>query len=641
MTRNRRTFRTILSMACALLIGVSWQGIAPTPLDAATATIVSLSGARIQRSNVALADFDGDGDQELVVGGPDGMLYVVAQDSAWRVVFSRQVANDLNAAGAPTTCGNLTQSDIVSAPAIGDLDGDGHLEIVVTTGGDPGQHYREEGGRNGGVLVYRYNSKWSFSVVEGWPQPKLDIVGKGPGASDPDGCWDGIWGSPALGDVDGDGDLEVAVEGFDRRLHLWHHDGTYVTGWPISPPTIHRGGWSSPAMADIDKDGLPELIFGTDDFEDDPMPYYLYVFNGDGTVAPGFPVEGTQNFQSSPAVGDIDGDGWLDIVVGTGVAETSGGNKVYAWDHNGNLLNNWPRPTDGVMPASPALGDLDGDGVLDVVIGCGSDANTSCKKLYAWHGDGSVVTGFPITPWSNSWDSVQNALPYGTVLADYDSDGEVEILFVHEGSFGIATVGPDGIKENDSSLKTQYVLSSAPVVADVDNDGTLEVVIGGAATQSASSNGAIYIWDVAGGADADLPWPMFHQNVARTGTFPVPPELSFPDEITAMHQYGSGDEVSTPVLLQNVGDGSFDWSLTHTITRLVALPASGTVTDTTSIQFTIDTTGILTGWHTLGDVQVSATSGGEPIEGSPGMATVYLYVGDVFKVALPLVTRSY
>ena len=403
-----------------------------------------LSGERIEQSSAAVADFDGDGDKEIVVGGRDGMLYVIARgSSSWSVVWSRQIAIDLNAAGAPggSMC-TTDKSDIRSAPAIGDLDNDGRLEIIVTTGGDPGQH------RNGGVLVYTYDPSkpWSsaFTLLSGWPQPKLDIVGLGAGASNPDGCWDGIWASPALADLDGDGDLEVAVEGFDRRLHVWHHDGQYVHGWPIAPTThdIHRGGWSSPAIADIDKDGSPEVIFATDDYPSGGIPpYLLYVFNGDGSLLPHFPVEASQNMQSSPAIGDIDGDGWLDIVVGTGTYESSGGNKVYAWDHEGDLLPGWPKYTGGNMPASPALGDLDGNGDLEVVIGCGGEADpfpATCTSLYAWHGDGSPVNGFPTTPPNNNpWPSDPNGLPYPPVLADYDGDGSVEILVLNRWSWGI------------------------------------------------------------------------------------------------------------------------------------------------------------------------------------------------------------
>ncbi len=76
----------------------------------------------------------------------------------------------------------------------------------------------------------KWRPAWSFAPVSEWPQPKLEIVGADQSACEPDGYWDGTWGSPTLGDIDSDGDLEIAVEGFDRGLHAWHHDGTTVAG---------------------------------------------------------------------------------------------------------------------------------------------------------------------------------------------------------------------------------------------------------------------------------------------------------------------------------------------------------------------------------------------------------------------------
>jgi hypothetical protein len=646
-----RVSAMIIVTVLVLTLGVIWQSTSRLSSSRAAPTdaTVTLSGERIEQSSAAVADFDGDGDKEIVIGGADGKLYVIAYDgSSWSEVWSRQTADDLNAAGAPSGCGTTSVSDIRSAPAVGDLDGDGDLEIVVTTGGDPGRSGNPgTPHRNGGVLVYTYDSSkaWAsaFSVVSGWPQPKLDIVGAGPGASDPDGCWDGIWSSPALADLDGDKDLEVIVEGFDRRLHVWHHDGTYVTGWPIGPGQIFRGGWSSPAVADIDKDEAPEIIFATDDNPGYAPPYYLYVFNGDGTSLDGFPVEASQNLKSSPAIGDIDGDGWLDIVVGTGTYESSGGNKVYAWDHSGSLLSGWPKTTGGKMPASPALGDLDGDDNLEVVIGCGAEGDpfpATCTSLYAWHGNGSSVSGFPMVPDNPiAWDG-PNGLPYSPVLADYDGDGSIEILVLNRWSWGLSTVEANG--SDGPAFMSSNTLSSPPVVDDVDNDGQLEVVVGGA--NSPGDKGMVYIWDVSGSASDSRPWPMFRHNVARTGRYslpPQPPKLAFPNQVRVLHQSGSGNTETKYERLVNEGDGEFDWGITESIPRLQVSPSAGTVVTRTSVRLDINTTGLATGWHLLGTLAITGTAEGEAVDGSPAASAVYLYVGDVRRVYLPLATRSY
>ncbi|MFQ5435776.1 MAG: FG-GAP repeat domain-containing protein [Anaerolineae bacterium] len=528
------------------------------------------------------------------------------------------------------------------------MDNDNNLEIVVTTGGIQGPSSGGGTHRNGGVLVYKYTSPWSFSVVSDWPQPKLDIIGSGSGASNPDGCWDGVFGSPALGDLDGDNDLEVVVEGLDRRIHAWHHNGQAVDGWPLDSTNlgISRGGWSSPALADIDEDGLPEVIVGSDAFPAGGQPPYLFfALNGDGSVLPGFPIETPQNTQSSPAIGDINNDGDLDIVVGTGTFLSSGGNMVFAWDKDGNALPGWPQTTEGKMPSSPALGDLDGDGDLEVVIGCGAEGDgfnpAPCTKLYAWHGDGSAVSGFPMTPENNTgWPAAANGLPYTPILADYDGDNSVEILVLNRWSWGLSTVETNGQSNNDATFVTAGPMSSSPLVDDVDNDGKLEIVIGGGPE---GGNGVVYIWDVNGDAGDASPWPMFHQNVARTGQVPNPPKLTTLSNISILHQGGSMmlPAATGHLRLTNEGGGSFDWTITHAISALQSPTndASGTAEEAATIPLTIDATGLGSGTNNLGNITVSARSNGDHIEGSPQTIKLFVYVGDISKVYVPLILR--
>lgn len=649
MKYNMRYSDRLTYIFCAICLTlISFSSVDFIEASIGNSIAIPLDGERIEQSSAVAADFDGDGDKEIVIGGRDGKLHILAyQDRTWSVVWTHQTADDLNAAGAPTNNCDNSRSDIRSAPAIGDLDNDGHLEVIVTTGGDPGRTGTSEPHRNGGVLVYRYDYSWSFSLVSDWPQPKLDIVGANGGASDPDGCWDGIWSSPTLGDLDGDGDLEVIVEGFDRRLHVWHHDGTYMNGWPIRPPQIFRGGWATPAVADLDKDGALEIIFATDNNPGYTPPYYLYVFNSDGSIRKGFPVEAAQNMQSSPAIGDIDDDGWLDIVVGTGGYESSGGNKVYVWDRNGSPLPGWPKKTGGDMPASPALGDLDGDGDLEVVIGCGAEGDpydpAPCSDLYAWHGDGSEVNGFPIevgpnNPWEPQEDPL--GLPYSPILSDYDSDGQIEMLVQSRWSWGISTVEQVGgiwQQNNDSNLRTNAPLSSTPLVDDVDGDGKVEIVVGGAFDQE--QNGGVYIWNADGDVDGALPWPMFHHDIFHTGVYgnePRAPRLDFPDQITIFHGATLDEPALSSVAVRNEGGRYIEWQISESIDRLHFTPSSGTVSDTESIQLQIDTQGLNQGWHTLGNVTVTGKFEGVVVDGSPAIANVRIYLGDVSRTYLPL-----
>jgi hypothetical protein len=624
--------------------------INPSASMAADPIKVILGNARVMESSVAVADFNGDGHKEIVVGDIKGVLYVISRTgSTWSVVWSRQTNLDIEAANPRI---RTPDNNIRSSPVIADLDKDGHLEIVIGVGGDVHSPNRNERW-NGGILVYRYNGSnpWGFSLIQprspdgtsGWPQPCKDEVGWPPekGYSDPDGYWDGVWATPAVGDIDGDGDLEIVYLGIDRFLYAWHHDGRLVSGWPIEIPV--DGGLSSPALGDLDLDGLPEIVVGTMSPTGPNQSWKeatLWAVKGDATLVPGFPVRVEQILLSSPALGDIDRDGYLEIVIASGYGTPGRQNLVYAWNHDGTPVPGWPveAPGASVVMAPPALGDIDNDGEIEIVVGCGNGYQPdSCDKLYAWNPDGTLVNGFPMVLPSrmNSYTS----MPYSPVLADIDGDGKVEILMGRLGDWGITVVNPIQGTYDLSSHQTPGGLLASPVVDDIDGDGFLETVIGGIDYNHGNERGAVYIWNEVGSANPSPPWPMFHHNVRRTGRLPLPPRLEFPSEIFVFHQYNSGKTAETVAILKNRGEGQMDWSIDHTISRLTVTPSSGTVSTQTPLRLTITTEDLMPGWYTLGSLTITASAGRSPVQGSPKTSSLNLFVGDVHRVYLPLITQ--
>ncbi len=662
MSQKRIVVSFLVLLFPLLLYAISYSVIpvAQPAAAAPNAQMITLGGERIKHSSPVAADFNGNGRKEIVVGADDGMLYVVAYVSnSWVKVWSRQTAVDLNTV-LPEPDQQAT-GRVDTAPSIGDIDNDGKLEIVITTGGRPNS-VTPEVNRNGGIIVYELDSaagsSWQFSVKPGWPFVMPDDMGAGDGGRQPDGVRDGIAAAPTLGDIDGDGDMEIITMAYDRRIRAFHHDGSVVDGWPIqreSGDIILRGGESSAAIGDIDNDGLNEVIIGTnsppwngDDGSGPFPPQYntpdyslatLWAINGDSTLVPGFPVITEQNIQSSPALGDIDGDGDLEIVVGTGTFPGYvNGRQVYAWHGDGTLVSGWPRPTDDLMPSSPALADLDGDGILDVVIGCGLDAQPFCNRVYAWDGAGNNLPGFPLsTPYGT---------PFPPVVADVDGDAKLEILFTSLQANQIMAVQHNGSGSAVStSRSTNAINLSSPLVDDVDGDGFLETVVG-SATSTSGGQAAIYIFEEANSTapdSASLPWRIFQRDPAHTALW-LPARLVFAQEIRFFHQQGTGNITSLTTTIRNTGGESFDWSIdtSGTGSHVTPSPASGTLDPggTQSVLLTVDTSGYAQDqWHNLGTMTVAAVSGSTNAVNSPHTIPVQLYVGDIFQVYLPTITR--
>lgn len=630
------------------------------PLSAApNATTVHLGGQRIMYSAPVAADLDGNGREEIVVGADDGMLYVVAYvGSSWTKVWSRQTSIDLNSKLSPSE--QQATGRIDSAPAIGDIDNDGQLEIVVTTGGRMNSVTPASFNRNGGIIVYEINSTanptWNLSVKLGWPFLMPDTMGAGDGGRTPDGIRDAIRSTPTLGDIDGDGDLEIITIAYDRRIRAFHHDGTAVAGWPIqreSGDIILRGGESSAAIADIDNDGIDEVIIGTNsppwngDDQSGPFPpeyntadyslATLWAINGDSTLVPGFPVITQQIIKSSPAVGDIDGDGDLEIVVGTGeFPDYVNGRQVYAWHHDGTPVSGWPKNTDQFMLSSPALADLDNDGVLDVIIGCGYEVQPFCNKLYAWNGSGNNLPGFPAT--------LPHPAPYPPVVADVDGDNNLEVILTTLAAAQVMVVQHNGSGDPiDTSRSTNAINLAAPLVGDLDNDGHLETVI---ATATAGEQAALVIFDESNSTDANpesLPWPMFQRNPTHTGLV-LPPRLAPVSDIYIFHQQGSGSTATHPIVLKNDGGGALTWNInTGGTGGAVDVTTSASTLEagkSTAVSLSVNTNPYAANqWHNLGTVQISGTSSDGTVGNSPQTVSVRLFVGDITHIYLPTVIK--
>ena len=406
-------------------------------------------------------------------------------------------------------------------PSVADFDGDGQMEIVVSSS-------------NGTVTAYHSNG----TPVSGWPVQ-----------SD---CQTGCNGTATVADIDGDGTPEILYAGkSSTQFYVWRTNGTLMPGWPKS------AGFEIPAIADVDKDGKSDIILGGEvlrydgprigasglwnavvvDFDGDgeldfvsDAGEWLYARHLDGTELPNWPVfpnEFEDRLGSSagrPAVGDLDGDGMMEMIATTQNFDSVTGNLSSAlegWHADGTRMQNWPIEGGITNPyfTSPILADLDGNGTLEIIAG-GYD-----HKVYAWYYNGSPVPGWPVL----TGDKVSTP----PAAADIDGDGHSEILVASKDSrvyiwHGDGTlVAPWPIYTMGSSI--------TPVVADLNGDGKLEVI---EVATLPGGQGRIYAWTlpwtVADTPAKRMPWPMHQHDLQRTGHYPlVPPAPQAPFDLMA------------------------------------------------------------------------------------------------------------
>ena len=292
--------------------------------------------------------------------------------------------------------------------------------------------------------------------------------------------WREAWlGSPAVADLDGDGTAEIVVPRADR-LMVWHADGQLV--W-----SADTGGriWSSPVVADLIPGGGLEVAAAS---RGD-----IYAWDAAGNDLPGFPVSWRDELRSL-AAGDIDGDGELELVAVT-TNPLDGNNQrdiIIAVNGDGSRVAGFPPNTTGASGCDDAcyvtggydqniaLGDVDGDGVVDIF------ATQDNAYLSLHDGTGRAFDAAPIFDGKTKFLGIR-------FLNDY-------------------ALAQQGWANNEQTANQAHFTNTAPAIADVDGDGTAELIalasVQNAAQTDRERGVALWVVDNDGTRPADWvdPW---------------------------------------------------------------------------------------------------------------------------------------
>jgi hypothetical protein len=448
----------------------------------------SMSAARCLPAKILCADLDGDGDLDVFVANRDGRQDVLLlNDGLGRFT-------DASPTGLPGL-----QDDSRAAVAA-DLDRDGDLDLVVATALGPDRLLLNDGRgvfTLGPGLPHRLgDDPTDIEAFDADGNGTIDLILTNARGQNRLWSGDGAGGftdvstarlpsdvdvstAVVVADVDGDGAPDLLIGNRGTPDRLYRNDGA---GRFATDPTWMPpvGGATVAAEAlDADGDGDTDLVLAR--FGEANV---LLLNDGTGSFRPAAsPWPRREDHTNAVAVADVDGDGDPDLVFGNGCAVWAPGyDELLLNDGRGTFATATALawPTRGADTEALAVADLDRDGALDVLV-------NSAAEVQVWRGDGYGGLSGPVTVATGVGPDFVLALACG----DVDGDGDVDVVvgtsssnvLLRNDGRGLLTAAP-------GALPTAGRETRAIALADVDGDGDLDLIEGnaGSSPQFAQQN---------------------------------------------------------------------------------------------------------------------------------------------------------
>jgi len=438
----------------------------PLPPILGVPGIFSSGGSFAQ--SVAVGDLNGDGKLDIVIANGCPTTSTSNCSGASGGVVGVLLGNGDGTYKPAVTY--ATGGFDAAAVAVADVNGDGKLDLIVVNSCSTNTCSNEAST----VSVLFGNGNGTFKTAVTYASGGDFAVGL------------------AVADVNGDHrpDLLVVNDSGTVGVLLNKGNGTFATS--VTYLAGGNGNAVALAVGDVNGDGKPDLAVAN--YNTDTVSILLG--KGDGTFQTAVPYATGGGNPQAVALGDVNGDGKLDLVVancsngdgGCGIG-TQGSINVILGNGDGTFQNYKVYDSGGELASSVALADVNKDGKLDIVVADGCATNSYCDEaggaaVLLSNGDGTFQTAVTYAAGGgNQADNQGGATGYTVALVtgDVNGDGKPDLIVVDGGTASAAAVvlgNGNGTFQSWAMHNSGGYGGSGPTVADLNGDGKLDIVTG-------------------------------------------------------------------------------------------------------------------------------------------------------------------